>query len=316
MICRKSFTPELRRTCATFAVVTISSCDGFATPPGWLCARITLSAPLESAKFTIALGDISDEFTVPELKEAGYFGGKMQRVEVEGEGLWMAFMGYKPVLWKQEPGGNRMLNLMYYEASLNGKTYTKPSLSFYNTTNGGVPCVAVELSPAAERGDVIKKGSTVVGCVEWLNMPVAKSDYYGPSTVLKGMPAEDFNTYRLAYSYAKGGYYSVNASIGEITKKAPIYVACTGTDVVAELTVTGGIGYVPITFTGVPHYSGYRLQKNVNGAWETVDQSVKGNDYWQAWYNASTGTYELTFNVEHSGDPNASYTYRLVKVNG
>ncbi|MBR3750352.1 MAG: hypothetical protein IKK58_01130 [Clostridia bacterium] len=256
----------------------------------------------------------SGEFAVPELDGVGYFGGQMQRIDVEGEGLWMAFMGYKPVLWKKEPGANRMLNLMYYNASLNGKTYTKPSLSFYHTMNGGVPCVAVELSPAAECGNTIKKGSTVEGCVEWLNMPVAKSDYYGPSTVLKGMDAGDFNTYRLAYSYAKGGYYSASATVGKITKTAPIYVACQGGDVLAQITVKGGIGYVPMTFTGVPHYSGYRLQKKVGDAWETVDQSVKGNDYWQAWYDSGSGTYELTFNVEHSGDPNASYTYRLVKA--
>ena len=44
-----------------------------------------------------------------------------------------------------------------------------------------------------------------------------------------------------------------------------------------------------------------------------VDQSYNGNDYWQAWYDSDTATYELTFNVEHSGDPEAVYEYRLVK---
>lgn len=38
-----------------------------------------------------------------------------------------------------------------------------------------------------------------------------------------------------------------------------------------------------------------------------------GNDYWQTYYNAQDGSYELTFNVQHSGDPQAEYSYRLVK---
>ena len=256
----------------------------------------------------------SGEFAVPTLSNAGYFGGSMQRVDVGGDGLWVAFMGYKPVLWKKEPGANRMLNLMSYNATINGKTYTKPSLSFYNTTDGGVSCMAVELSPSAECGNTIKKGSVVTGVVEWLNMPVAKADYYGPSAVLNGMPTEYFNTYKLAYEYAKGGYYSVSASVGTVTKKAPAYIACTNATVAAEITVKGGIGHVPLTFTSVKSFTGYRLQQKVNGKWETVDQSVKGNDYWQAWYDSEKGTYELTFNVEHTGDPNKSYTYRLAKI--
>ncbi len=40
---------------------------------------------------------------------------------------------------------------------------------------------------------------------------------------------------------------------------------------------------------------------------------MQGNDYWQCWFDSEKGSYELTFNAEHSGDANAQYSYRLVK---
>ena len=99
-----------------------------------------------------------------------------------------------------------------------------------------------------------------------------------------------------------------------MVRQFPIKVQCAEDgEVLSEITVKGGISYVPLTFAGVPSYSGYRLQKKTAGGWETVDQSTFGNDYWQAWYDSAADAYELTFNVEHSGDPNAEYQYRLVK---
>lgn len=241
----------------------------------------------------------------------------MQRIDIPGEGLWMAFMGYEPVLWKKTPGANRMLNVISYNATLNGKTYTKPSLSFYHTMNGGVPCIAVELSPPAEAGNTIKKGSTVEGTVEWLNMPVSKSDYYGPSEIMNSFDASAFNTSKIAYAYAQGGKYRVTAEVGTVTKQTPIYVACAekqdSGQTAAEITVTGGMGYVPITFSNVKHYSGYRLEQYIDGGWVKVDQSTYGNDFWQTWYDSNTCTYEFTYNIEHSGNTQASYRYRLVK---
>lgn len=270
---------------------------------------------------SVQLGDTvySGDFALPVLNEVRYIGNenKMQRIDIEGEGLWIAYMGYAPVLYKATPGANRMLNVLSYNAQLNGKTYTKPSLSFYHTMTGNIPCVAVELSPPSEVGNVINKGSVVEGTVEFLNMPVAKSDYYGPSAIIKNMPAEDFNTSRIAYKYAVGAKYAVTVHTGELIKNTPAYIKCAESQqkgqTAAEITVKGGMGYVPLTFTNVKHYSGYSVEQQINGEWKKVDQSVYGNDYWQAWYNANDCTYELTYNLEHTGGKDAEYRYRLIK---
>ncbi len=267
------------------------------------------------ASFTIDGETFSGEFALPLSDTERYYGGEdvMQRIDIEGEGLWFAYMGAQRQEHKSGPDSNRALNVISYNAVLNGETYTKPSFNIRCTTNYNIQCNLIELCPPAAVGNTIEKGSTVEGVVEYLNLPVSKEAYYGPSEVMQSIPEEYFNTYRAAYYYVLGGKYITEASIGEITKAVPITVKTVEGDVAAQITITGGISYVPITFTNVPSYSGYRLEKKEGEQWVMVDQSYNGNDYWQAWYDSDTATYELTFNVEHSGDPEAVYEYRLVK---
>ena len=267
------------------------------------------------ASFTIDGETFSGEFALPLSETERYYGSEdvMQRIDIEGEGLWFAYMGAQRQEHKSGPDSNRALNVISYNAVLNGETYTKPSFNIRCTTNYNIQCNLIELCPPAAVGNTIEKGSTVEGVVEYLNLPVSKEAYYGPSEVMQSIPEEYFNTYRAAYYYVLGGKYTTEASIGEVTKAVPITVKTVEGDVAAQITITGGISYVPITFTNVPSYSGYRLEKKEGEQWVMVDQSYNGNDYWQAWYDSDTATYELTFNVEHSGDPEAVYEYRLVK---
>ena len=255
------------------------------------------------------------EFACPTTNSVTYIGtgSNMQRIDVEGTGLWFAFTNAVPQAHKDGPFANRMLNVHSYNAVLNGKTYTKPSFNIRNTVDAGIPCLLVELCPSAEVGNTIRAGSTVNGTVEYLNIPIHKSDYFGSSTVLNGIPANEFNTYKVAYRYAVGNKTTTTASVGTVEQQTPIFVKCASGEVLAEITVKGGMSYVPLTFRGVPAYTGYELQVKKGSKWEKVDQSVHGNDYWQCWYDSDKGTYELTYNVEHTGDKNATYSYRLVK---
>lgn len=267
-----------------------------------------------TVSFSIAGHTYSGEFNSPTHNGVGYVGGGgMQRIDVGGNGLWFAFTNAVPHAHKDGPFANRMLNVHAYNAVLNGKTYTKPSFNLRNTKDNNIPCILVELCPSAEVGNTIKAGSTVNGTVEYLNIPIQKSHYFGPSTVLNGIPANEFNTYKIAYRYAVGNKTTTTAKVGTVEQQTPIFVKCESGDVLAEITVKGGMSYVPLTFRGVPAHTGYELQVKNGSKWVKVDQSVHGNDYWQCWYDGDKGTYEWTFNVEHTGDKNATYSYRLVK---
>jgi hypothetical protein len=55
-------------------------------------------------------------------------------------------------------------------------------------------------------------------------------------------------------------------------------------------------------------HDGWQLQKQEAGDWVTLDQSVVGNDYWQARYDGATDRYTLTYNVMNRG----TNAYRLI----
>ncbi len=57
--------------------------------------------------------------------------------------------------------------------------------------------------------------------------------------------------------------------------------------------VSGGLGYVPITFTGLRDHRNLTL--SMNGT--VVNQSVHGRDYWQTDYDSAAQTWSITYNV-------------------
>lgn len=269
-------------------------------------------------EYTIDGQTYGAEAEIPVYEQAGYIGNAgMQRIEVPGEGMWIAYTdSYKKINsdYFDSNNANRMLNLLYFEAELNGQSYSKPAFNLRSTEMFCGDSTLVELCPPAAAGNTIKAGSTVKGAVEYINLPISLSSFYYDSPVVKSIPAEEFNTWKMAYRYAMGGKLSASVKTGELLRQYPIAVKCVqAEDVLAEITVKGGISYIPLTFTNVPLYSGYRLETLSDGQWVRVDQSFLGNDYWQTYYDAQAGAYELTFNVEHSGEPQAEYTYRLVK---
>jgi hypothetical protein len=69
----------------------------------------------------------------------------------------------------------------------------------------------------------------------------------------------------------------------------------------AAFTLRGGLGAIPVTFTGLSDYRHPRLEQKVGDTWQKVDQSVAGNDFWQCDFNAATGTWEITFTILPDG---------------
>ena len=102
----------------------------------------------------------------------------------------------------------------------------------------------------------------------------------------------------------------IRDSVGSVARTHPVEIDCDAAGaVVAQFTMTGGFGYVPLVFRGLDRHDGWRLQRLQAGAWAPIGQEVEGNDYWQCRYDAVAGSYELTFNVDNDG----AMTYRLVR---
>ncbi len=90
----------------------------------------------------------------------------------------------------------------------------------------------------------------------------------------------------------------------------PIEINAAVGAVAAEFDLTGGRGYVPITIHGLMRHNGWRLQIQEGENWVDIDQSVHGNDFWQARYDGVSQTWSLTWNVANR-DGN---TYRVAWI--
>jgi len=94
-----------------------------------------------------------------------------------------------------------------------------------------------------------------------------------------------------------------------VRRSHPVELDAANDETAVEVTLTGGLGYVPVTIHGLPRPDGWTLEQEVDGSWQTVDQSVEGSDYWQAYDDIESGSFDLIFNV-----PNReTSTYRLVR---
>lgn len=257
----------------------------------------------------------------PEYPQSGQYigGGDMQRIEIEGEGLWVAMSKAEVITERYGTPSNRMLNLLEFSGSINGREYAKPALNLrythqydgYNQVN--VYSISAELGPSEDVGNKIEAGSRVTGVVQYINLPNFKDWYYGGNQTLESLPEEMFDSWKLAHFIAQGEHFEASASVGRIIQNYPLIVETAAGGEAAYISIKGGLGYVPVTFTGLNSYSGYSLMKKTEDGYELVDQSVHGSDYWQTWFDSEKGAYELTFNVLHSGEPEQIYEYKLIK---
>ena len=238
------------------------------------------------------------EFASPVSDTPGYPGGSQQPIEVPGEGLFIACLGARMTNTndcKFGPVANRTLVLRSFEGSINGKRYTKPFVSLYRTVDFDVPCIAQEL--CLPPVPYVKAGSTVEGVVEYINLPVKKQYYYGTSRIMRAFDENEFDSWRLAARYNTQGRISVSMISGELLQGYPVEVLCR--DGSAELVISGGLSYLPVTFKGLPDRYGYKLYVDYGEGLNVLDQSDNGSDFKQC-YQGRDG-WELTFNVELYG---------------
>ena len=65
----------------------------------------------------------------------------------------------------------------------------------------------------------------------------------------------------------------------------------------AEFTVTGGLGYLPFTLTGLSRWRGPVLEEKTATGWTVIDQSTHGKDFWQTDYDVDTRTWQISYSV-------------------
>jgi hypothetical protein len=207
-----------------------------------------------------------------------------------GEAAWVSVHGVeREMLKKGQAAASRGLIVRSWRAVLDGKP-AAPHLSTFCTEWGkGNNRTAVELAtPPGING--LQPGDFVEAELELVVFPADAAAYYGPDAALRDMLARAADTWRPVHREAKGNALKPTALRGRIAHRYPLVI---GVDEAqrAHLTVHGGLGHLPVTFTGLKAPGGHRVL--VNG---------KPFAPWQTDWHAATQRWQITCNISASED--------------
>ena len=114
----------------------------------------------------------------------------------------------------------------------------------------------------------------------------------------------------MALELARGNAIDVAVLTGSLRRTHPVELDAVEGRIAVDFTIEGGRGYVPVTIYGLTRHDGWQLERLTGDQWVAVDQSVHGDDFWQARYDDEARRYVLTWNVPNRGQQR----YRVVWV--
>lgn len=240
------------------------------------------------------------------------WGGNVYRtdpVELSGRIPWLSMHEAVP----REEGAtwaNRGLVIRHWDAVLAGQP-ARPWVAERGARVRGTDTSLLDILPPPDVNRLLP-GDHVEGEITHVVMPQYASDYYGPNANLTTVLKQTENAWRMIYREATGNDLDVCVTRGVLEHAYPIRINASDG---AEFVVTGGLGYVPMTFSGLPDYRTYVLQNKVNDVWAAVDQSVHGRDFWQTDYDTKTETWEITYTVplDRPDDVRMPTEYRFLR---
>ena len=196
-----------------------------------------------------------------------------------------------------EPGysaANRGFVIRSWQARIAGTKNTPPYLAERSIPGGSI--LDVVPPPGVTN---LKAGDYVEAELVRLYVPKFASNNYGPNINFAAALTNYQNTFNLVLREAVGNNLAVTVQTGALEHLYPLQIRAANNQ--AAFTITGGLGFAPVTITGLSGYQAPVLQERVGSAWWTINQAVNGNDFWQCDYNAETGTWEITFNIPLDG---------------
>ena len=190
---------------------------------------------------------------------------------------------------------NRGIVIRSWKARLGGKK-AMPWIAQRGLEDRGVQSATIDIVPPPGIKQLVP-GDFVDATIEYIVVPQAERNYYGPNGELRETLRKDGNTWKMIFREAVKNDRKVSIKIGEIQHRFPNIEIRTENDR-AEYTFFGGLGYVPITFTHLSSPTGYTLFVND----DEFDQAVHGNDFWQVDFDSKTRRWSQTYNIPVKGN--------------
>jgi hypothetical protein len=216
---------------------------------------------------------------------------RMEPLECTGRLPWISLHeGALKSIQKTGAGANRGIVIRSWKARLAGKD-AAPWIAEHGVTRNKEDASTLDLvpPPGVKR---LESGDFVEATIEHIVMPQFAKDYYGSNEALRTALTRDENTWRMIQREALGNERRIEMKHGMLQHTWPAITISSEKDQV-EFTLTNGLGYVPMTFTGLSLSTGYALFIDD----QPLNQSIHGNDFWQTDYDAESKTWSQTFNV-------------------
>lgn len=271
--------------------------------------RMDVARPVEFSRFVIfqigadtysssgekemAVGDVDG--LIREWKTE--WGGNVYRTEpvsIEGEMPWASLHATAGGNGHEKKGGawgNRGVVIREWSARLGGREVRPCFAERGLDLRGGRKSSTLDLVPPADITK-LEKGDFVEATIEHIIVPAALEDYYGPNEELRGALRENANTWEMIFQQARGDQRKVRMETGTLHRSHPD-IRISAEDGAAVFTVSDGLGYVPVTVSGLRSHDEGKLF--VSG--KLLDQSVHGKDFWQTDFDPARKTWSRTYNV-------------------
>ncbi|MEP4078344.1 LamG domain-containing protein [Haloferula sp.] len=191
---------------------------------------------------------------------------------------------------KHDEGANRGIVIRSWKARLGGKE-TPPWIVERGLHRGRTDSSNINIvpPPGVTR---LEPGDYVEAVFEHIVMPVSAAEYYGPNESLRSALTTGANTWKMIFREAKGNTLKTAMKTGDLERSHPdLRIATEGNQ--ADFTLSGGIGFIPVTFTNLSSSSVGSLL--IDG--KALDQSVHGHDFWQTDFDTKTQTWSRTYNI-------------------
>ncbi len=221
-----------------------------------------------------------------------------KKESLKGDDPWIAFTSssFAEDQRNQYRPADRGFVLRNWNVSIGGNKEIVPHWQEYYTTEGnhGEPASVINLT-LPEGIQSLAAGDYIEAEVEMFIFPMNAEDYYGSNKNLLDALKKSGGTWKMARREAAGNHITLTAHDGKALSAYPVVVESNGNK--AGFSIKGGIGYVPLTITGLTSYRNPKLFVKESGQWKEVDQSRYGKDFWQTDYNTTAGRWEITYNV-------------------
>jgi hypothetical protein len=233
-----------------------------------------------------------------------------------GEAPWVSFFD-TPYIDEEGAGwgarwtsADRGFVIRGWKSRINGQANVAPHWQEFSVGTGYLHPASIVNVTLPESCVSLSAGDFVEAEIEWFFIPLFASQYWGPNESLKKALQRNGGSWRMTYREATGNHITVAAERGTVEKHYPIVIAAENDE--AHFTVSGGMGYVPLTVTGLSSYCRPALYVKKNGQWEKIDQSNHGNDFWQTDYYQHTGKWECTYNIHLDSEQDQPVTQEFM----